>query len=33
MGQITLRGMDPKLERKIPKKARKDRKSFTRVIL
>ena len=33
MGQITLRGMDPELERKIPEKARKDRKSFTRVII
>ena len=28
-----LRGMAPKIERKIPEKARKGRKSFTRVIL
>jgi hypothetical protein len=33
MGQITLHVMDPELERKISEKARKGRKSFTRVIL
>ena len=33
MGQITLRGMDHKLERKIREKARKGRKSFNRVII
>ena len=33
MGQITLRGMAPELERKIREKARKGRKSFNRVII
>jgi len=33
MGQITLRGMDPRLEREIRKIARKTGRSLNRVIL
>jgi len=33
MGQVTLRGLDPELEKEVRKRARESRKSLNRVIL